>query len=124
MGTQRNASSRSVGTYYEGQARLLLEREGYQILEQNYRFRKGEIDVIARDGGYLCFIEVKSRRGEQTGTPEEAVDRRKQKRISQTALYYLMDKGLSLSTPCRFDVIARGPEGWRIIKDAFTFRKG
>lgn len=119
---EKNISSREQGAYYETQARLQLEKAGYKILEQNYRFRKGEIDLIARDGEYLCFIEVKFRQGGQMGKPEEAVDKRKQKRISKTALYYLMDKGLSMSTPCRFDVICAEPEGWRLIKNAFTFQ--
>ena len=60
---EKNISSRERGAYYETQARLQLEKAGYKILEQNYRFRKGEIDLIARDGEYLCYIEVKFRQG-------------------------------------------------------------
>ena len=79
---------------------------------------RGEIDLIARDGRYLVFIEVKYRKNLQMGDPLEAVDVRKQQRIYQTARYYLHQKKWE-NIPCRFDVI--GITGTQIchIRNAF-----
>ena len=70
------------------QAAAYLKKKGYQILEANFRCRFGEIDLIARDGGYLVFIEVKYR-SSPTGDSLEAVNRRKQRKIIRVAEYYL-----------------------------------
>ena len=72
----------------------------------NFRNRIGEIDIIAKDGEYICFIEVKYRTTNQWGSPFEAVNQRKQQQIRKVALYYLMRHGLHEWTPCRFEVIA------------------
>lgn len=85
-GKERKASAmenfRRLGAFYEDRAARLLEERGYWILEKNYRCRIGEIDLIARDGRTLVFIEVKYRRTDSFGRPEEAVDARKQKNPS------------------------------------------
>lgn len=111
-------SSREVGARYERRAGEYLESLGYKIIEYNYRCRKGEIDLIAKDGEYLVFCEVKFRKDSRKGHPSEAVDYRKQRIISKCAMYYLMEHGLS-DIPCRFDVV--GMEGGEVllIKDAF-----
>ena len=83
-----------------------LERNGYHIVERNFRCRSGEIDIVAREGGYLVFVEVKYRGQGATGLPEEAVDLRKQRVISRVALYYLSRYGYGETTPMRFDVVA------------------
>lgn len=103
---------------YERATAYYLEQQGYVILEYNYRCRAGELDLIARDGEYLVFCEVKYRKSRGKGDPLEAVDRRKQLRIYQCAQYYLTEKHLG-EIPCRFDVI--GIEGRRVvlIKNAF-----
>lgn len=62
---------------------------GYQILERNFRCRYGEIDLVAEDGQDLVFVEVKTRRGDAYGRPEEAVTLRKQRKILEVASYYL-----------------------------------
>ena len=93
------------------------------MVARNYRCHTGEIDLIAKDGETLVFVEVKYRRGNRAGRPEEAVDFRKQKKISQTAAWYLKEKGLSLDTPCRFDVVAITPEEIRVFPDAFFYRQ-
>lgn len=80
-----------------------IEQLGYKILERNYRFR-GEIDIIAQDEERIVFIEVKMRRSESFGLPQEAVDRKKQSQIISTAHNYLAANHL-LNSPCRFDVI-------------------
>ena len=83
-----------------------LKTMGYQILEQNFRCRFGEVDIVARQDAYLVFIEVKYRRGSGSGMPQEAVDFRKQKTISRVALFYLGRYGYGVDTPVRFDVAA------------------
>lgn len=112
-------NKRSIGTEYEELAQKYLVSQGYEIVETNFRNRRGEIDIIANEAEYLCFIEVKYRRDRQCGDPLEAVDYRKQKNIVQTALYYMMKNGLNEWTPCRFDVVSVCGGQVRIIKNAF-----
>ena len=82
-----------------------LKARGYRILAQNYRARRGEIDLIARDGEFIVFVEVKTRRSLKFGLPQAAVTLQKQRQISKVALAYLQSRNL-LDAPCRFDVIA------------------
>jgi putative endonuclease len=82
-----------------------LKKLGYRILVKQARSRLGEIDLIARDGGTIVFVEVKSRRGQREGSPAEAVDARKQKKLTQLALAWLKQRKL-LGHPSRFDVVA------------------
>lgn len=114
-------SARATGGRYEAKAAAFLEKMGIRVLEQNFRCRTGEIDLIAREGEYLCFVEVKFRESGACGEPLGAVDRKKQRRISRTALFYLMKKGLPDSTPCRFDVVGITPDGIEVIRDAFPY---
>ena len=110
---------RQVGTFYEKEAALYLERQGYEMIESNFRCRNGEIDIIAREGEYLCFVEVKYRSGNGCGSPLEAVTRHKQQTIIQTAEYYLMKNKLPLDMPCRFDIIAIEGEKITLLRNAF-----
>ncbi len=112
-------NKRKIGDDYEEIAVQYLKEKGYQILERNYRIRTGEIDIIARDGRYLVFVEVKYRMGNGRGTALEAVDFRKQNVIFRTAQVYLCRKGMAADTPCRFDVV--GITGAKIahVEDAF-----
>ena len=103
-------------------AASFLKTQGYQILERNYRCKKGEIDLIAREGQYLVFVEVKYRSTNESGLPEEAVDLRKQRQISRVAAWYLTEKGLDIYTPCRFDVVAIEGEEIRLYRDAFFYQ--
>ena len=116
-------NNREKGARKEAQAAAWLEGKGLQILERNYRCKKGEIYLIAREDGTYVFLEVKYRKGEGSGHPAEAVDERKQKRISGSALWYLTEQG-ALEAPCRFDVIAvAGEEGSiRWYRNAFDYR--
>ena len=82
-----------------------LKARGCEILAQNYRARRGEIDLIARDGEFIVFVEVKTRRSLRFGLPQAAVTLQKQRQISKVALAYLQAQNL-LDAPCRFDVIA------------------
>jgi putative endonuclease len=91
-------------------ARFLLER-GFRIVERNFRFRRiGEIDIVAREGEYLVFCEVKMRTNDEYGLPEFAVTPSKQETIRRVASAYLAMKGIS-DTPCRFDVVTIRFEG-------------
>ena len=82
-----------------------LERRGYAILARRYRSRDGELDIIARDGQTLVFVEVKTRDGRQFGEGVEAVTALKRRRITQVALDYVARHGLT-DCPCRFDVVS------------------
>lgn len=98
-------NSRETGRQQEARVCEFLERCGYEILEQNFYSRFGEIDIIARRDGTLVFVEVKYRRSTQNGLPEEAVDRKKRLKIIRTADYYRVRKRVPEDVPCRFDVI-------------------
>ena len=82
-----------------------LSRRGYTIIERNFRCRHGEIDLIAEEANDLIFIEVKTRRGNAYGLPEEAVTLRKQQKLVQVALYYL-DLHACADRSWRIDVVA------------------
>ena len=82
-----------------------LKARGCKILARNYRALRGEIDIIARDGKFTVFVEVKTRRSLKFGVPQAAVTWQKQRQISKVALAYLQSQNL-LDAPCRFDVIA------------------
>jgi len=82
-----------------------LERRGYAIVARRYRRRGGELDIIARDGPTLVFVEVKARDGRAFGEAGEAVTGFKRRRITRLALDYMMRHHLS-DCPCRFDVVA------------------
>lgn len=112
-------NKRQLGGEYEKLAAEYLKAQGYVILEQNYRCRSGEIDLIARDGEYLCFIEVKYRRETTCGSPFEAVGLHKRMQILKVARYYLMKKKLNLDTACRFDVVAIEGNEITLLRNAF-----
>ena len=97
------------GDYYEDTALALVRRAGLSLVTRNYRCRCGEIDIIARDGTTLAFIEVRARSCHRYGGALYSVDRRKQRKIIATAHYFLKERRLSDATPCRFDVIAFEP---------------
>jgi putative endonuclease len=96
---------RIVGEQGERLAAGYLQAKGYEIVERNYRTRRGEIDLIARRQRELVFVEVRTRTTNRFGTPAESVDGRKQKKLRELALAYLQQKGRTASS-FRFDVIA------------------
>ena len=112
-------NKRQTGSAYEQTAAAFLTGEGYRILEKNYRCRAGEIDLIAKNDGYLVFVEVKYRRDDRKGEPQEAVTPLKQQRIMRTAQYYMVEQNRPEDTPCRFDVIAVFGEEIRHFVNAF-----
>ena len=99
-----------------------LRNQGLRILEKNFRCRNGEIDLIARDGKYLVFIEVKYRKNQGSGSPFAAVGKQKQRTIIKVALFYLIRHGFQDDIPCRFDVVGIDGEEIRWIKNAFECR--
>lgn len=122
MATEGN--TRKTGQKYEEQAVAYLTDRGYVIVERNYKCPYGEIDIIARDGEYLVFLEVKYRRSDAWGSPGEAVDGRKQRRISRAALCFYGKNGYERDIPCRFDVIGvDGNEKITHIENAFDYQR-
>jgi putative endonuclease len=102
MGTR---STRPVGQRGEALAAQYLERRGFEILARNLRSRLGEVDLIAREGRTLVFVEVKARRGSDGDPPQAAVDGRKQARLARLAMNYLARERAG-EQACRFDVVA------------------
>jgi putative endonuclease len=117
--TRRNVS---LGIFGEDLACRELQRRGYAILARRWRRRAGEIDIIARDGGVLVFVEVKARDGAACGTASEAVSARKRRRIARLAMEYVSRRRMG-QCPCRFDVVAVDMDGdepvVRVIQNAF-----
>lgn len=99
-----------IGRRGEREAEHYLKERGFCILTRNFHSRRGEIDLIARDGRELVFVEVRYRRSAGYGSPMETVDYRKRRRLVKAAEYYLLRRGAS-DIPCRFDVIALSPRG-------------
>lgn len=112
-------NTRQKGTEYETLACEYLKQHGYAIVSRNFRCRTGEIDIIAKDKDYLCFIEVKYRDKDGLTKGYEAVDRKKQKTIYNVAKYYLYINKLNDDVPCRFDVISIDGEVISLFKNAF-----
>ena len=94
----------SLGRKGEEFAAQYLMKSGYCIVEKNFRVRSGEIDIIANDGEYLVFVEVKTRSSLRFGTPATAVTYHKQQQIIKTALVYMSQHNLH-DLPVRFDVV-------------------
>jgi putative endonuclease len=114
-------NKRETGSRYEQIAADYLMKCGYDIQVKNFRCRLGEIDLIAQNEGYLCFIEVKYRSSTVRGFPSEAVDKRKIMRIVRTAQYYMLVNDIPQTTPCRFDVVDILDGEITVIKNAFDF---
>lgn len=114
-------NKRRLGAVHEKRVAEYFRQQGYRILEQNFRCHFGEIDLIAQKDGYIVFVEVKYRSSDSFGTPMAAVDRKKQRRISNTASYYLYSRHWPTDTACRFDVAAVSDQSIQIIENAFYY---
>jgi putative endonuclease len=116
-------SRQQKGKEGEDLAASLLQKQGYEILQRNYRFDRGEIDIVAHEGGELVFVEVKSRHGDRFGSPEEAVTPAKEEQLKKVAEGYLLEHKLA-DQACRFDVVSITFEGRAprvsIIRSAFV----
>ena len=102
-------NKRMEGSRYEQLAARYLEQKGMDVLELNYRCRTGEIDIIARDGGYLVFVEVKYRKTKS----------RKAGQVRRVAAVYLYEHGFPESAACRFDAVGIDGEQITHLKNAF-----
>lgn len=113
----------ALGLEGETRACAALEARGYRVLARRYRTRAGEIDLVARHGGVLVFVEVKARRGGAFGDPAAAVTVQKQRRLAGMAADYLARHRIG-AVPVRFDVVslvftAEGPPEVTVFTDAF-----
>lgn len=104
MAWSRRPTRQDFGRAGEDLAAAYLEGLGWEIVARNYRCRGGEVDLVAIDAGVLAFVEVKTRRDERFGSPLEAVDGRKQRRMTRAALSFLATRG-GAGLAARFDVI-------------------
>ena len=114
----------SLGIYGEVLAELYLKAQGYRILDKNFKNKIGEIDLIAKEGDMICFVEVKTRVSLACGLPVEAITRHKQLKIVQMAWSYLKYKFGTVDKKARFDVVSiykdnGGKEQIELIKNAF-----
>ena len=106
-------------------AKRHLERQGYSILETNYRCAYGEVDIVALEGNAVVFVEVKTRRDRTFGRPEESVTAAKQEKLIETAQAYLQENS-GLPEDWRIDVVAirasdpRSPPQVDLIRNAVS----
>jgi putative endonuclease len=112
-------NKRSLGSEKERIAAEYLIQNGLKVIHMNYYCRMGEVDIIARDGEYLVFVEVKYRRNAALGHPLEAVDYRKQSRVRRAASFYIVQHSICDGVGCRFDVVAILGDEVTWVKDAF-----
>ena len=130
-------NKRKTGQEQEVKAACFLKTQRYQILERNYRCIKGEIDLIAREGQYLVFVEVKYRSTNESGLPEEAVDLRKQRQIyrvaayektapqqteSQRDYYYYTGNTTAQTPPPVWPISGSNPNGTSVNPNGFDFK--
>jgi putative endonuclease len=118
-------TARTVGSDAEQQALQYLLRQGLALVRQNFRTRRGEIDLILRDGNCLVFVEVRYRAANQFSRAGLTVDIHKQRKLIRTAAVFLAKQGQFTNSVCRFDVVAidadkQGKQSIEWIKDAFT----
>ncbi len=99
----KRTSAQITGDMGERAAERYLKNKGYSVVERNYRCRSGEIDIIARDGKYIVFAEVKTRSINSVDRPGAWVDRKKQKKVITAAYVYLEENDTELQP--RFDVV-------------------
>ena len=116
-------TNKQLGFQGEAFVREALIKRGYEIIETNFASRYGEIDIIAREGGEICFVEVKTRLNASYGDPFEAITPFKQKQLIKMAKYYMLEHECD-EVNARFDVAAvlGNPDGQaqlEIIKNAF-----
>lgn len=116
-------SRRALGKWGEQTAADYLRENGYSIEEMNYRCPRGEIDIVARDGPVVAFVEVRARRGRGHGTPQESITAAKQRKLIEVAQTYLQERELS-DADWRIDVVAisieRDGSRIRLIRNAVS----
>lgn len=116
---KKNINKRKIGKEYEEKAVIFLKNKGYEIITCNYFCRYGEIDIIAKENGYIVFIEVKYRKNTTFGSPEGAVNSAKKQHIRKASMDFLIKKFGTDEVLCRFDVVTFIGNQIHLIKDAF-----
>ncbi len=115
-------STRARGRAAEAAAAVFLEREGYAVVARNHATRRGEVDLVCRDGATLCFVEVRSRSRLDFGSPAASVTVAKARRVVAAATDWAMRHG-GLEQDMRFDVVAvdlsGNPARFELIRGAF-----
>ena len=114
-------NKRRVGSKYEDMAASYLGSRGIRIIARNFRSRSGEIDIVGHDGEYYIFVEVKYRKDGVLGDPIEAVDLRKQYRISRVCDFFRVNRKLKDTDNVRFDVVAILGDEIKWYKNAFDY---
>jgi len=117
--TGARTAKQRAGRAAEDLAAAFLRRNGLSIVDRNFRCKGGEIDLVARDGAALVFVEVRLRRSGSHGGAGASVDAAKQRRVLHAARFYLAGRG---DVPCRCDVVlldALDPARIDWIRDAF-----
>ncbi|MDI6641902.1 MAG: YraN family protein [Elusimicrobiota bacterium] len=109
---------RELGKEGEEKAVEFLEKNGYNILDKNFRTRFGEIDIVANEGNYIVFIEVKTRKSLEFGSPQLSVNYHKKNKLAKLALQYIKSK-CQQTKNIRFDVVAITKNNIELIKNAF-----
>lgn len=126
-GWSEQPHARARGRLGEDDAVRWLAAHGFEIVERNVVNHGGEIDVVAKEGATLCFIEIKARDGKLYGPAIAAVTPGKQRRLSRAASLYIAIRGLH-RLPARFDVLGldREGDGWRytLVRNAFPYNPG
>lgn len=112
---------RRTGALREEQAVSYLRKQGYEILERNYWCRFAELDVVAREGDYLCFVEVKYRRNDRYEAPAGVVSQKKVRKICRASQFYMREKRILPDTPVRYDVVMIIGEDIHLIRNAFSY---
>ena len=116
------ADHNEVGKQGEAVAVKFLTKKGYDIITQNWRFQKAEIDIITKYKGQIVIVEVKTRTSLEFENPKEAVTVAKQKRIVKAADAYIQEQNIDLE--CRFDIVSVLIQGSKVdvehIEDAFS----
>ena len=112
-------NKRKLGTEYEQSACDFLERRGFRIAARNYRKKIGEIDIIARDGDELVFIEVKYRTSAEQGGAAYAISEKKKATVRRVAQWYMLENGISAEAFCRFDAVLIDGDTITHIKNAW-----
>ena len=115
----RRATPRERGNAAERQAEAYLQERGLRLVARNVSSRRGEIDLVMRDGRQLVFIEVRYRRSLAFGGAAASVTAEKQRRILTAATLFLQARQALNKFPCRFDVVAVSSKGVEWIADAF-----
>lgn len=117
-------NQRKVGAFYEQKAAEFLTQSGFLVIAKNYHCRQGEVDLIGLHQGQLVFVEVKYRKSQRSGYPEEAVDLGKQAKICRTSEYFRIKHPEYEGMQVRYDVVAVCGEHLQWYQNAFEYVSG